>query len=73
MQCRNNNMERILDRPGRNDGLLDKRSGQANHVLRYREDGYPLKCRKPFLRSHRIASGALLPNRLRNKKFIVRA
>ena len=55
------------------DGLLNKRFGQANHVLRYREYGYPLKCLKPLLRSHRIASGALLPDRLRNKKFIVRA
>jgi hypothetical protein len=73
MQCRNSNMKRILNRPGGNDGLLDKRSGQANHVVRYREDGYPRKCRKPFLRSLWIASGALLPNRLGNKKFIVRA
>jgi hypothetical protein len=64
---RNSNMKRILNHLGGNDGLFNKRFGQADHVLRYR------KCRKPFLRSNRIASGALLPDRLRNQKFVVSA
>ena len=58
-------------RLGGNDGLFNKCLGQANHILRYCEDGYPFKCRKPLLRSRRIASGTLLPDRLRNKKFTV--
>ena len=45
MQRRNSNMKRILNRLGGNDGLLNKRFGQANHVLRYRYTPRGHKCR----------------------------
>ena len=62
MQCRNRNMQCIFNCFGRNNALLNKHFGEVNHVFRYTENRYPLKCRKPFLRGYRIASGAFLPD-----------